>query len=123
MRRQHQVDNSNPQTSPQPNTSQPMPQPATIPPQTAAAPQSSNKMIMWLGLGLILIVLLAGGVYLFIFRQQAATSAPALTQQPIVQAPLQPEETIDALDRDLEAVKVDSTDNDFSSIDQDLKSL
>ena len=45
------------------------------------------------------------------------------TSQEIVQTTPAPQETVDALDRDLSALNIGNTDSDFSSIDTDLQQL
>lgn len=107
------------------------PAPNIQPPQQAVTPQNttvaappapsghSNKFILWFVVVLVVIVLLSGGIYTFLSRQKAETSS----SQPIVQATIKPQDTIDALDRDLSAVNVGDVDDNFSSVDQDLQQL
>lgn len=129
----------------QPIAAQPMPtpapaaapttQPAAPTPQPTATPQTpvvntggSNKIVIYFVIGLIVIVVLIAGAYLFMSRQQQAAKITEPTTietipQPIVQATPRPQDTVDALDRDLSALNVGSTDSDFSSIDADLQQL
>lgn len=123
------VDNNNP-VSPTPvqpqTTQQSMPasaQPApAVPPQIPVPPpeKGSNKAILWFIIGLVIIVLIVGGIYFFLSRQQQATNTA--TQQPMVQATPKPQDTVDALDRDLNALNV-GTSADFTAVDSDLKQL
>lgn len=89
------------------------PAPPQAPIKTAPA---SKKMILWLILGIAVIVLAAGGIYLYLSRQQTAKNLrTAVTQTP---APVQ-----ENLEDELNAVDVENLDQDFSSVDQDLKQL
>lgn len=104
-----------PPTSPQP-VAQPATPVAPTPP-IQQPPQSSHKMLLWLGLGLVLIVLVIGGFYLYSIRQQAAL----VKQTTVAPAPVAVQEN---LENDLNSVNVDSTlDNDFSALDADLSQL
>lgn len=89
----------------------------------APVPQAgeSNKIIMWFVMGLVVIVILVGGAYLFLSKQQP-TVTNQTPLQPVVQAP-KPQETVDALDKDLSDLNVANSDSDFSLVDQDLKQL
>ncbi len=105
------------------NTQPQFPNPAA--PQTpniTAAGGDSNKMILWFVVGIIAILLLVGGIYLFFSRQQAETTAQKATET-IVQTTPKPEETVDALDRDLQSVNIASPEGDLAPIDQDLNQL
>ncbi len=110
------------------------PKPPVAPVPQTAAPQipvvntntgGSNKLVLYFVIGLVLIVLLIAGAYLFMSRQQqvAKNNSNETTSREIVQATPAPEETVDALDRDLSALNVGNTDSDFSSIDADLQQL
>lgn len=91
------------------------------PPQAPikAAP-ASKKMILWLILGLAVIVLAAGGIYLYLSRQQTANSL----QTNATQTPTPVEENLENdLNTDLNTIDVEGLDQDFSSVDQDLKQL
>lgn len=113
-----------------PAATQPAPVPQPVVPQTppvVATPNSggSNKLVLYFVIGLILIVLLLAGAYLFMSRQQQAAknNSTETTPQEMVQATPKPQETVDALDRDLSALNIENTDSDFSSIDTDLQQL
>lgn len=98
---------SNPQTPQQ--TSQPPPQPK--------APGSS-KLILWLVIGLILIVLLAGGAYLYMVRQQ--TNSVVQNPVPVTTPVPTPQEN---LENSLNGIDIATDSGDFTSIDQDLNQL
>lgn len=96
-------------------------------PQVPVSPVSdptqgeSKRMIIWFVIGLVVVIALVGGIYFFLRKQQA--SQTALNNQPIVQTPPKPEDTVDALDKDLTAVDINSSDTDFASVDQDIQQL
>lgn len=95
-------------------------------PQTPIAPEpssgDSNKMVIWLIVGLVIIIVIVGGIYFFLSSRQAATNT-GTTQQPVVQVTPQPPDTVDALEKDLNTLNVESADSEFTSIDQDLQQL
>lgn len=119
------MDNNNqaaiPQT-PVPNTPPANPQPPVMP-QPAPIPAPSNgssKILVWFIIGLVLIVLLVGGIYLYLSRQQAITS----TTQPDSATQTTPPATPATLEDELNSVNVDDTsNNDFAPVDQDLNQL
>lgn len=93
--------------------------PPTVPNTFTQSPPepepSSNKFVMMLLIGIVVIIVLVGGIYLYSSRQQAANknkqnAAPA----PVVQ---------ENLESDLNAIEVENTDTDFTSVDSDLQSL
>lgn len=88
---------------------------------------SEKKLLIWFGIGLVVIALLVGGAYLYLSRQQAATLAEPITGtsniQPVVQDIPKPQDTVDALDRDLSALNVEDTGSNFTSVDEDLEQL
>ncbi|MDP3758246.1 MAG: hypothetical protein Q8Q86_00860 [Candidatus Daviesbacteria bacterium] len=113
------MDNSNPvPEAPVANTP---PQPSI--PTQPVVPEESNKMVLWLVIGLIVIIAVVGGIYFFFNNQQAATNTQKVTENPIVQSTPKPPDTVDALDRDLSAINVDDAEVDFVSIDSDLQQL
>jgi len=116
------VDN-NP-TPPAPIQSGPAPAVQPVPAPQPTAPGSS-KLVLYFVIGLVLVVLLIAGAYLFMSRQQqtAKNASNETTSQEIVQTTPAPQETVDALDRDLSALNIGNTDSDFSSIDTDLQQL
>lgn len=121
-RKQPAVDNNNmaPQ-SPQTPAVVAGPTPAPKPTDNS----NSNKMVMWFAVGLVVIVVLVGGFYLLSARQQAKTTPKSQTTdyRPQTTAAPQPEETVDALDRDLQELSEADLEADFSSVDSDLGQL
>lgn len=98
-----------------------------IPASGEGSASSGNKIMLFFVGGLVLVVLLVGGAYLFMSRQQAEKNARNKTgeaaTQPMAQVTPRPQDTVDALDKDLSAVDVGSGESDFSSIDSDLQQL
>lgn len=88
------------------------PTPIVVPP---TEPEDGNKMVLWLILGLVVIALVVGGVYIYFSRQQPAETV-GTQQSP---APAAEEN----LENDLNAIDVGNIDQDFSAIDQDLQNL
>lgn len=111
------MDNNNPN----PVSANPVQPAAPQAPIPAPSPNGSNKAVLWFVMGLVIVVLLTGGIYLFLSKQQAKTADQAV-RQPVVQNTPKPEDTIDALDKDLSAVNAE-VNSDFASIDQDLRQL
>lgn len=117
------MDNNNPSLQPQPAANIPLPQsPIPQTPLPAAAPESgdSKKIIIYFVVGIIVIALLIGGAYLFLSTQQSNTETQ---KQPIVEAKPKEQDTVDALDKDLESLEIANTDSDFSTVDEDLQQL
>lgn len=97
--------------------------PQSTPPVISPQGGESKKMVIWLLGGLIIVALLVGGIYYYLSNQQSAVPVATITQQPTAQTPTPPDNSPDALDKDLNAVNVANTDSDFTSLDQDLQSL
>lgn len=105
------------------------PTPTSAPAQSASVPTpaapissgGSNKIMLFFIIIVVVVVALIGGVYFYLSKQPEAT--PASTNPPVVQTPSKPEETVDALDRDLQSVNAASLDDEFSTIDEDLQKL
>lgn len=126
------MDNNNPSIqTPVVNTPQAPVPPQPVVPQVHVSDTpsgDSKKMILFLVAGIIAIALLVGGIYFFLNMQQAGKTNEQSTEtaanKPVVKAtPIPPVDTIDALDKDLNAVNVGTTDADFAPIDQDLQQL
>lgn len=102
------MDNNNPvATPPQPTpAAQPTPPVATPPPVAGGEPKSQH-MMLWLILGVVIVVVLIGGAYLFVNQSQPKEQA---------QAP-------DTLETELETVSVEEVDSEFYPVDQDLQTL
>lgn len=109
------MDNSNqvnPTQQPVEPTPTTQPTPVVVPP---AEPEGSNKMVLWLILGLVVIVLVVGGIYLYLSQQQGAeTGVTQPTPTPV---------TEENLENELNTIDVAGSDQDFTAIDQDLQSL
>ncbi len=134
------MDNNNPaptNTVPQyqpagglPNMQQPpqasVPQAPLASTNTPTAPFSEKKILMWFGIGFLVIAIIVGGAYFYLSRQQS-TPTGTITQvsnpQPVVQPTPKPEDTVDALDRDLSALNLEDTSSNFTSVDEDLEQL
>lgn len=97
------------------------PQPS-VPQVPVSEPPSgdSKKMIAWLVIGLVVVALLVGGIYFFLNQQQVQKSAQQANEQKVVEST---PDTMDALERDLNALNVENAETDFTSIDQDLGQL
>lgn len=96
-------------------------QPVQPPPaQPAAAtpppPGGSNKLLLAI-LGLALLIVIAGGIYLYV-NQKGAKNTPSTTAKPST-AP----QTVDVLEKDLNATSLDDLEKEFSTVDSDLKGL
>lgn len=96
-------------------------------PVTPVVPSQSgeggNKMVVWLIVGLIIIILVVGGVYWYLNKQQKASLPTEETTTQTSQSTPQPtSESTDSLNNDLNSVDV-GISTDFSAIDQDLQSL
>lgn len=115
------MDSNNPAQAPGiPNVSPPATQPAVSKVQMPDIPSSSsNKVILWFIVGLVVIVLTVGGIYFFLNRQQAAP-----TQAPTTQASPSPAAQQN-LESDLNNINVDiaGATSDFTAVDRDLQSL
>lgn len=108
MENSNQVNPAQP-VEPTPTT---QPTPVVVPP---AEPEGSNKMVLWLLLGLVAIVLVVGGIYLYLSQQQGAeTTVTQPTPTPVAE---------ENLENELNAIDVAESDQDFTAIDQDLQSF
>lgn len=111
------MDNNNP-VQPIPNM---QPNPAVNQPQaTPSLPsdKSGSKMVFWLIGGLILIILIVGGIYIFLGKNtKEDAKTPAAATQPVTQ------KLDDVSETEVEAIGVGDLESEFSSVDQDLKSL
>lgn len=99
----------NPQTA---NPNMMAPQPVTPAPEG-----KNNKTILLSLIGLVVIILVVGGIYLYFSNQQKV---------PQSKIPAEPPKAADAtqsLENDLDSVSVDDLDKEFSTVDQDLQSL
>lgn len=120
------MDSSNQQTNPQPEQQPTVLQTPQESQQTQAAPvvsappkiessnSSSSNILVWLIVGLIVLILAAGGIYIYLNRQEAR---PVQTEAPQTQV------KEDSLESELNTIDVESEGNDFVAVDQDLQSL
>lgn len=81
--------------------------------------ESSNKLVLCLVIGLVLIILVVGGVYMYLSRQQAVKNS---AQTPLSAGGTTPVAQ-ENLENDLNVIDVTNTDSDFVSIDKDLQQL
>ena len=72
-----------------------------------------NKTMLWLIIGLVLVILLVGGIYWYLSKQQETTPQPTL----------KPPTTESNLERDLNSIEVQTSDTEFDALDKDLQSL
>jgi flagellar basal body-associated protein FliL len=123
------LDNSNPtppiqsQPTPQP-MGQPTQQPVTLEQQNSqqmgnvSAPEgqrSSNKIIIFVVIALVLTILAVGGYYLYM-NSQATEQGAKESQLP--QATVSPTE-----EDQLNAINIEEVDKEFTQVDQDLQKL
>lgn len=114
-------DNQKPITNAQPIQPSASSEPSVPQATVSEASGDSNKMILYLIIGLVIVVALVGGIYFFLSKQQTAIETN--TNQPVAQVSPTPQDTVDALDRDLSALNIGTADSDFSSVDSDLEQL
>lgn len=106
----------NPAPAPQPAAQAPAPTPQATPTEGGG---ESKKLVMWLIIGLVVVAVAVGGIYLFLSKQNVAQQAAAPTMT--AQQPITPRET---LEEDLSTIDVDSSlDSEFAAVDQDLGQL
>lgn len=99
------------------NNIPPLP-PQPVVPGEPVTPGDSNKMILWFVIGLIGVILIVGGIYVFLSKGQPAAKPQTTASK--VPSPA-PEAN---LENDLNSINVNSgIDSDFTSVDQDLESL
>ncbi len=102
-----------------PQTPTPAPQPTpntfTSTGGNQAEENSSKKFVLMLVVGVIIVMALVGGIYLFLSRQQASSEANQIpTPVPVIQ---------ENLENDLNTIEVANPDADFTSLDSDLQQL
>lgn len=112
------MDNNNSPVQPIPNMQS---NPVVNQPQTAPSLPSDkggHKMVLWLIGGLILIILIVGGMYIFLGKNtKEGAKTPVATTQPVTK------KLDDVSETEVEAVGVGDLESEFTSVDQDLKSL
>lgn len=108
------MDSNNP-----PATAGPAPVSPQPTPLQAEDNKGSNKIVLWFVIGLVIVVVAVGGIYLFLSRQQAAEpKPPAQTVKTQTPKPTPAEN----LEQDLNSINLDA-ETDLSEIDQDLQAL
>lgn len=111
--------NAAPATPQQPVSNQTAPQ--VVPPPSAEG-SSGGKLVMIFVIGLIVIALSVGGVYLYLNQKQAADLANSKvedstgTAAPVVQR----EEN---LQEELNSINIATDEADFATVDQDIQGL
>lgn len=122
------MDNNNP--NPVPPVSTPAtaipPQPvqsAPVVPTTPVAPPKGGLGKIIIILVVVLLIILSGvAVYFFIIKQPAKTPQDTIPQA-VIQTSPKPENTVDALEKDINTIQDESLESDFSSVDSDLQNL
>ncbi len=98
-------------------------QPAVATPPAAPAPDGgSKKMILMLIVGMVTVILIVGGLYMFLSKQQSAP-VPQVQQTTNVSKPPSLAQVKDVLDQELDSINVSASEGDFKSVDQNLQSL
>lgn len=83
-------------------------------PNMAKAQSDGNKM-MWLILAVIVVLLVIGGVYYYMNSNKPAV--------PTGKTPAQTTKVEENLEDDLNKIKLEDLDKEFSEVDKDLKNL
>lgn len=106
------MENNNPMEQPT-EPVMPAPQPTNLVPPVQ--PESGNKMVLWFVLGIVVIVLVVGGIYFYLNRQQGDTSQVTQpTKTPVAE---------ENLENELSTIDVADIEQDFAPVDQDLQNL
>lgn len=87
--------------------------------------KESNKMILWLVLGLVLIIVAVGGIYWYLSnKQKPLTNIETATQAGTQTANSTPvPENLDTLGTQADSANVPDGAEDFSALDKDLQNL
>lgn len=91
----------------------PVPQSNTFTSQPAPQQENSSKFVMWLIVGLVLIIIVVGGIYLFLSSKQPVVE-PAPTIAP------QPQENLESA---VNGIEIGDPDSDFIPLNNDLQQL
>lgn len=102
-----------------PQSTVPQAPPSVIPPVSPEG-SSSNKLVMFLIAGIIVIGVSVGGIYLYLNQKQASDLQTSKT--PVVSTPL-PVAEQENLEGDLNNINIATDDADFTPIDQDIQGL
>lgn len=115
--RLNQMEQTNTPNVPNTPINQPVPNPApqsnTFTSQPAPQQENSSKFVLWLIVGLVLIIVVVGGIYLFLSSKQPAVE-PAPTVAP------QPQENLESA---VNGIEIGDPDSDFTSVNADLQQL
>ncbi|OGE26499.1 hypothetical protein A3B42_04175 [Candidatus Daviesbacteria bacterium RIFCSPLOWO2_01_FULL_38_10] len=90
-----------------------MPQPEPVIMQVPPTPTPVKGKTMWLIVGLVVVLLIIGGIYLLQSRQKVSQSSK-VSPSPVA---------TDNLEQDLNSVDVGDLETEFDAVDQDLQSL
>lgn len=106
---------------PQPVQATPEPKPSVVTGATQNPSQPTpaggmNKV--FLIIGVILLILIAGGVYLYMNNQKPSPKVETTTK---TETPIAKE--VDTTDADLDAINIQSEDSELNTVDADLQSL
>lgn len=82
--------------------------------------EGGSKMVFWLIGGVVAIVLIVGGIYLYLSNQQASQPEEVTQVQATPIPTATPEPTIE---EDLDAIDVSEVDDQFQDVDNDLQNL
>ena len=106
------MDNNNPNpTAGVPPVQQP--QVTNVAPEPTPPSGGNNKMT-WIVTGAVILVLILGGIYLYMNNRQ--TKPPAAESEPV-------SENVDSIEKELNTTSLDDLDREFSSVDTDLGTL
>ena len=94
--------------------SQPTPNVVQTPPTPAKESGDNKKTTLWFVGGLVLVILVVGGIYLFLSSQQPKSQAPEPTPKAAVE---------ENLEEDLDTVNVGNIEGEFTTVDSDLQKL
>jgi len=107
------VDNNNPMQPVGPTTPIAQPTPQVSPPPVIPS-GGDKRMVLWFVIGLVIIIVVVGGIYMYLSRQQSTGS---------VQQTPAPQAAQENLENELNAIEVANPEQEFTSVDQDLKTL
>lgn len=85
-------------------------------PQVAAVPSGGGKTVLWIILGLVLTILIAGAAYWYLNGQQNKPAQTTVIPTPNTRSNSN-------LQGDLDAIEIPEVDSNFPEVDKDLGSL